>query len=120
MNTLTVSRSSIRSTLKSVPRLASNSSSKILDDRASEALNALGDRLAASIETLEQAIGIINIASYSDPRWDSRARARRLLCQVLTVVAQLNVELALPLPAFRPDSTGPRPVVRRRLRVVAS
>jgi len=86
----------------------------MLDDRASEALNVLGDRLAASIESLEQAVGIINEASYSDPRWDDRARARLLLGRVLTEIAEVNVQLSRPLPVFRPNLTGLRPIVRRR------
>jgi hypothetical protein len=103
-------------TRKFALRPAPNSSSKVLDDRASEALNALGDRLAASIEALEQAIGVINEASYSDPRWDDRARARLLLGRVLTEIAKVNVELSRPLPVFRADVGTYRPTVRPRYR----
>jgi hypothetical protein len=116
MSTLIVHRSPTRSTLKSVPRLSSTSGTKLLDDAAAESLNALGDRLAASIGALEQAVGIINEASYSDRRWDDRARARLLLSRVLTDVAQVNVELARPLPSFRSDVGTYRPTVRSRYR----
>jgi hypothetical protein len=102
-----------QATLKLASRHASTSGTKLLDDRASEALNALGDRLADSIGDLERAIEVINAASYSDRRWDDRARARLLLSLVLTAVAQVNVELARPLPSFRAGSTGPRLFVSR-------
>ena len=88
----------------------------MLDDRAAAALNACGDRLASSIEALEQAIEIINVASYADPRWDDRSRARRLLGLVLTEIAEVNLELSRPLPTFRADVGTYRPTVRPRYR----
>jgi hypothetical protein len=111
-----IARSPAHSTLKLASRPASSSGTKLLDDAAAESLNALGDRLAASIGALEQAVGIINEASYSDRRWDDRARARLLLSRVLTDVAQVNVELARPLPSFRSDVGTYRPTVRSRYR----
>lgn len=103
-----------RSTQKS-PRPAAQSS-KLLDDVAAASLNALGDRLVAGIEALKQAIEIINVASYADPRWNDRALARRLFGQVLTDVAQVNVELSRPLPVFRAGAGTCRPTVRPRFR----
>jgi hypothetical protein len=85
--------------------------SRLPDDAFAEETNLLADRLARDRDALATVIDYINASTITEPN-HNRKRARRALGLIWTDLVQVSRALAQPAPKFRPNVTGPRPIVR--------
>lgn len=101
-----------RSTLKSVPRPTVKP--HLMDDMSAREVHIrIGDRLADAYDTIHSAIEAVNRSTY-EPGPRDRKEARALVQKAWVELAVAARLLAEPAPLFRPDVTGPRPIVRRQ------
>ncbi len=89
-----------------------------MDDASAEAVARLGDELVRADDLLRGAIGELNRSTYETGGLH-RKRARQLVktaWEAMAIAARVGSALSEPAPRFRPDATGPRPLVRPRYR----
>jgi hypothetical protein len=85
----------------------------MLDDAASESLNALADRVAEDLGLLREAIDRINEGTYSEIS-RNRRRAKKLLVGAWNDIAGVVRALSEPVPAYRVGVGNPMPCPRGR------
>jgi hypothetical protein len=108
-----------RSTLQSAS-LPKSKAHHMMDDAAAREVHLIADRLADTRDVLRDAINYLSRSTYVEAGSRDRKLAEELVQQAWRELAGAARSLAEPAPRFRRDSTGPRPVVRRRLHAVAS
>jgi hypothetical protein len=85
----------------------------LMDDMSAREVHIrIADRLADAYDTIHAAIGAVNRSTYEAGSRD-RKEARALVQKAWSELAVAARLLAEPAPRFRPDATGPRPIVRR-------